>query len=275
MSAIIKLPFVHRPPSTKEIERLRLVLSTYQDGTGMERGVGQVRTLPGWRDFERACAIVFNGVAAENKYFLDIVLPLSSDPPVFYGLDCKMRRELRRVETRREIYVEVTNAAKLLWGHLNSIGINESNMAETPQLAGDALLDAIEHLKHNSARAYPQGPIDISQSYYFVLLWDQIGEYQLFQLPIALPRPDDLVWAYHVNRRRNGAETTRLVGTLHSQTLYEWFGQSGGQFKYYSVTDSAIWHSAKFRLEPLPEDTEEGIIAKARNYFPELWSKTQ
>ncbi len=52
-------PFIERPPTKSEFERLRLILSTYQDGTGMEaKG-----TLPGWRDFERAIEATFHGYA--------------------------------------------------------------------------------------------------------------------------------------------------------------------------------------------------------------------
>ena len=45
-----KIPFVDRKPSNAEIERIRLILSTYQDGSGMLAAEGGL-TLPGWRDF--------------------------------------------------------------------------------------------------------------------------------------------------------------------------------------------------------------------------------
>jgi hypothetical protein len=58
----------YRPPmpTFEHLERLRLILSTYQDGTGMIATPGGM-TLPGWRDFERAVAAVFGGVAQESK----------------------------------------------------------------------------------------------------------------------------------------------------------------------------------------------------------------
>ncbi len=46
------VPFVTRNPTDKEIEKFRLILSTYQDGSGMLKR--KDRTLPGWRDFERS-----------------------------------------------------------------------------------------------------------------------------------------------------------------------------------------------------------------------------
>jgi hypothetical protein len=269
----MRLPFVHRPPTNHEIERLRLLLSTYQDGTGMLPAKGRY-TLPGWRDFERACALTFDGVAVESKFFVDVVFPLSTESKTFYGVDCKMRRELRSVENKGIIYLEVTNAAALLWSHLNSIGVTEANFRDVPELAGNGLIEAVEALKQSSSEAYPDGLIDTAQSYYLVLLWDKSGVYQLFQLPLALSNPDDLRWTCYVNTRADGGETTRLVGENDEGVLYEWYGGSGGQLKFYPRVNSAIWQSKKFKLEPLPPDIEEGVIAKAKAYFPQQWSQT-
>lgn len=230
-------------------------------------------TLPGWRDFERACALAFNGVAVENKFFVDVVFPLTTQPPTYYGIDCKMRRELRSAENRGIIYVEVTNAAKLLWSHLASLGITEANFRDEPDRAGHGLIQAVETLKKTSSAAYPDGMIDVGNSYYLVLLWHQSGDYQLFQLPLSLPEPDDLNWTCHIGSRQDGSETTRLVGEYQNRVLYEWYGESGGQLKFYPQISSAIWQSEKFRLEPLPPDVEEGMIAKAKAYFPEKWSQ--
>jgi transcriptional regulator with XRE-family HTH domain len=264
------LPFIDRPPSPKEIERLRLILSTYQDGTGMIKAAGN-RTLPGWRDFERASALTFQGTAVENKFFVDVIFPLSDEPPAFYGIDCKMRRELRSLENRGIIYIEVTNAAKLLWSHLFTKGITEANFRNEPEAAGKALIDAVETLKKNGSTAYPDGVIDLERSSYFVLLWDTDGDYQLFQLPLRLPVPEDLRWACYVGSRADGTETTRLVGETEAGILYEWYGESGGQFKYYPLVSAAVWQSERFQLEPLPTGVEQGIVAKARAYFPALW----
>lgn len=54
------------PLSVQEVEKLRLILSTYQDGTGM-LAASDGLTLPGWRDFERAVAATLGGIARESK----------------------------------------------------------------------------------------------------------------------------------------------------------------------------------------------------------------
>jgi hypothetical protein len=72
----MSLVFVDREPTPAEIEKFRLVFSTYQDGSGMDvpktvrpwmKG-NNVVTLPGWRDFERTVALIFNGIALESKH---------------------------------------------------------------------------------------------------------------------------------------------------------------------------------------------------------------
>jgi hypothetical protein len=55
------------------VEKFRLVLSTYQDGSGqLVSRYGN--TLPGWRDFERAVAVTFSWKAQENKFIFDMLL---------------------------------------------------------------------------------------------------------------------------------------------------------------------------------------------------------
>ena len=71
---MMPIDLAQRPPTPQEFEKFRLILSTYQDGTGM-LAAASGRTLPGWRDFERAIALTFNGAASENKDIFDVRLP--------------------------------------------------------------------------------------------------------------------------------------------------------------------------------------------------------
>ncbi|MBI1880249.1 MAG: hypothetical protein HYR94_18855 [Chloroflexi bacterium] len=58
----MSLIFVDREPTEQEVQRFRLILSTYQDGTGQLAAANNM-TLPGWRDFERSAALAFGGEA--------------------------------------------------------------------------------------------------------------------------------------------------------------------------------------------------------------------
>lgn len=123
--------FADRPPTGREVERLRLILSTYQDGTGMLPLKGGM-TLPGWRDFERAVALAFGSMAQESKAIFDVLLPITGTPNVKYGLSCKMRDKLNNIGRTGRVTVELSNAAKKFWDHLGTHGINQSNYRERP-----------------------------------------------------------------------------------------------------------------------------------------------
>jgi hypothetical protein len=68
-----------------------------------------------------------------------------------------------------------------------------------------------------------------------------------------------------------------LRGRDEHGTLFEWYGESGGQLKYYPLAESALWHSNIFRLEPLPKNWNDkhGILTKTKDYFPKLWESLE
>ena len=63
--------FTGSTPTKGQIERLRLILSIYQDGTG-QLVFEPEKSLPGWRDFERSVALAFDGIAQESKAILSV-----------------------------------------------------------------------------------------------------------------------------------------------------------------------------------------------------------
>src|SRR3989304_572224 len=103
------IPFVDRNPTRAEFERFRLILSTYQDGSGQQ--VLNGRTLPGWRDFERTVAVAFNGEAQENKFIFDVLLPDAKRENVYFGVSCKMRRTLNDTKRTGRVTLELSNSS--------------------------------------------------------------------------------------------------------------------------------------------------------------------
>jgi hypothetical protein len=101
-------------------------------------------TLPGWRDFERAAALAFGGVAQESKAIFDVLIPLADEPKVKYGLSCKMRGELNKIRRSGRVSIELSNSAKKFWSHLGVKGINQSNYRERPAEVGAALVELVE-----------------------------------------------------------------------------------------------------------------------------------
>ena len=264
------VPFAERPPSGPEIERLRLILSTYQDGTGMLAS-GRA-TLPGWRDFERAVALAFGGVASENKDIFDVRLPDPERAGVFFGVSCKMRRELHRLDRDGRVTIELSNSAGKFWDYLNLKHIDQSNYREYPADVGKALIELVSQWHQDSSLAQG-GNVDLSKSCYLILSWDRNGWYQLHQFAITLPDPDGLEWGFPTLAAKDGTQRVarHLAGNDSGGAIFEWYGESGGQLKYYPLAENALWESERFRLEPIQPGQEHGVLRKARIYFPSKW----
>lgn len=269
------------PPTPAQIAKLRLILSTYQDGTGLLPAPHNM-TLPGWKDFERAVAAAFDGQAQESKHVFDVII-MSNDSGSTYGISCKMRGELTKSTDRvnrrghslkGRISMELSNSAKYFWNQLKARGIDESNYRDKPEETGITLIELVKSW-HNVVSIEHGGIIDLSKSFYFVLSWNRQGSYQLHQFALNLPDPRALRWYFPTRMGKNGVEepAVRLSGDDEFGAVFEWYGDSGGQLKYYPLTQDAIWVSDIFELEPLPtsEEIEYGIIAKTRTYFPNQW----
>jgi hypothetical protein len=255
----MRVSLVEVPPTDVEVERLRLLLSTFQDGTGQNGGL-----LPGWRDFERAAAIVFGGIPQESKAIFDVLVPHSVLPALVSGVSCKMRGLLNDVESKGLVSLELSNSAKKFWSALAKYGLTHENYRECPVAAGAAILDEYRSW-YVVDQVSTDGRIDLSLSCYLVLQWNNKGKYQLFQLPLALPDAKVLSWS-------------ALAGALRAKDcdgkmVYEWYGESGGQLKYYPRVDNCQWKSLQFTLEPLGDAVQYGPLAKASAYFPKLWQK--
>jgi hypothetical protein len=264
-------------PTAVQVEKLRLILSTYQDGTGMlKKG-----KLPGWRDFERTVAIAFDGQAQESKHVFDVIVPSRNGEPS-YGISCKMRGELLKSVDRTNrngrflkgrVSTEMSNAAKYFWNTIRAQGIDETTFRDNPMRAGIALVNLVKNW-HNAAGLEA---INLSKSFYLILEWDGKGKaYQLFQYSLELPNPETLKWYFPVVRSKGGKEkpALHLSGDDEFGTIFEWYSSSGGQLKYYPLAEDALWQSDKFQLEPLPkpDELEYGIVSKARTYFPLKWN---
>lgn len=253
--------FADREPTSGEVERLRLLLSTYQDGTGMLT-LKDGRNLPGWRDFERAVAVAFDGVAQENKAIFDVLLP-TGVATVYAGISCKMRLSLNDVNRIGRLTIELSNSAQKFWQQLASKQINQLIYRDKPAEVGAALIELVEQW-HSVVSINKGGNVDLAKSSYLVLSWNNKGLYQLYRLPLQLPDPSTL--------RGSFPSKNRLLGEDAGGKVFEWYGESGGQLKYYPPTSWATWQSDKFELEPLSLTAAQfGISFRAASYFPEKW----
>ena len=228
------------------------------------------KTLPGWRDYERAVALAFGGEAQESKFIFDVLLLDPKRPGVQLGLSCKMRRELHRLEKQGRATIELSNSAGKFWDHLRTKGIDQSNYRHHPAIVGAALIELVRQW-HSEVSLEHGGSVDLTGSSYLTLSWSNSGWYQLHQFSLDFPDPDRLFWHFPAVKKQ-GTETParHLRAEDDTGTLFEWYGESGGQLKYYPPVQQAIWSSERFRLQPLAAG-EHGLLSKVAAYFPELW----
>ena len=252
--------FLGSPPTEGEVEKLRLMLSIYQDGTG-QLAAASGRTLPGWRDFQRSVALVFNGVAQESKAVFDVLVPISESPCISYGISCKMHHTLRTVGKQNRVTMEISNLAEEFWNRLGDR--RSADLESDPAFAGEMLLGGVEG-GYDAVGLDQGGSVDLARSFYLTLQWDrETGRYKFFQFLLVLPDPEDLSW---------GVKEGRLIATDSDGVVLEWYGYAGGPLRYYPSADRAVWSSEILYLESLPEHGDQyGSPRKVSEYFPDLW----
>lgn len=256
LAGMTSFAFRDRPPTPQELERLRLALSAYRDGSGQNNAAGV--SQPGWRDFERVVADVLGGTNPENKAVFDVEVGHHTGRP--YGISCKTSALSL---TGDQVLMELSNSNAYFWARLSELSIDPKRKAVE---AGIALIDLVaEWHRAESSR------IDVPNSCYLVLTHDKLwSHWRLFwfSLDVLDPDPASLHWTYVPDRKTgNGG---RLVAVDDDNTKWwDWYGWSGGQLKYYPPVATAIWDSGFFALE-MPE-SPESPTDRARRYFPGLW----
>lgn len=238
------------PLTEAEVEKIRLLLSIYQDGSGMI-ALPNGLSLPGWRDFERAVASALRGkppmgLGKEGKNVFDVVVSIATNQVI--GISCKMKKpgENRLLTRNNRVYIEMANSAKKFWQVLKVKGIDETNYKSKATEAGIALVELIATWHREGATLKGGATVDLDKSFYLTLSWNSKGDYQLHQFPLYFADPRTLSWRFPENQSHLcGFDTT-------GDMLWEWYGEAGGQLKYFPLSESALWQSPVFRLEPLP-----------------------
>ncbi|MBK8988327.1 MAG: hypothetical protein IPM39_20040 [Chloroflexi bacterium] len=187
---------------------------------------------------------------------------LASEPLHRYGnLNWTFARLFERTPC-----IEVSNATGEFWDAIKAASLTQEDYHKKPQLAGAMLIQVVEKW-HNKVSIVNGGLVDTAKSFYLVLQWERkSGRYQLFQFPVDLPDPRELSWQ---------VDGRRLIGRDAQGVLFEWYGLSGGQLKYYPLASNALWQSPIFLLESLPDDLDNAVKQKALAYFPHLWQQAQ
>ncbi|MDX6308448.1 MAG: hypothetical protein QOI06_1494 [Nocardioidaceae bacterium] len=247
--------------SADELEQMRLILSTFRDGSGQVILKASGESMPGFRDFERATAVVCGGTTAEDKGIFDVLIPVSGRLP--YGVSCKMAVTQRALT--HSSFMEMSNSAKKFADEFQRLGIDWTTQ---PDLAGRATVDLV-----SGWHSVLGGEVDLPGSRYLLLSHDrawrnfQILCYSL-NLKHANPRTG-VKW--RVEGRRTPSSVAGYVRDgVRDHRLWQLYPNSGGQLKYYPLLEWAEWTSPSFTLEQPPV---RSLLERVNEYFPGRWPR--
>lgn len=271
----MSVAFATRNPSTAEVERLRLVLSTFRDGSGMV-AVGD-ETYPGWRDFERAVAAVLNGKAPESKGVFDVIVPSTEKKDTDYGLSIKskaltLKDGLTNLAKDGRVYMELANSPAKFSAALSKIGFKEANFKgkKRAQEVGEVVLKVISGWHQDAVKLYSTAfnrTLDLASSRFLVLSYclpkgtrtNEQYQWHAFDLMF----PDGIKWRYSSSKCLRGFDPA-----FPKEALFDFYLLSGGQLKYYPRASSSIFSSPIFQLA---EPKRMSATLRAARMYPKEW----
>jgi len=264
--------FIDRQPTEAEVERLRLILSTFCDGSGMNEG----GSMPGWRDVERTVAAALDGRAPENKDVFDVIIVYAGEEDVGLSIKCKSLAGmdvLQKLAIGGRCYMELANSPAKFWHQLAAIGLTEADYRarKNAQKFGAAVVATVNSWHTEAAEAHNKTTgrrLNLSSSSYLTLSSgrDKATNSQMYQwhsFPLVFPR--GIRWEFKSEKCLSGYDPDEP-----KKVLFDWYGLSGGQLKYYPKGISATFASPLFSLE---KPNQVSLAEKAARYFPGQWKK--
>ena len=251
------LPIRDRPMHRVEVERMRLALSTFRDGSGQfVKSIGEY--MPGYLDFERATALVCGGDTAEDKGIFDVSVPVPGGLP--FGVSCKM--SVSQPAAHMAGFMELSNSQKKFSDEFVRLDID---WQKEPEHAGPAVVELVMGWHQAVAHEF-----DLPGSRYLVLSHDRKWQkFQLLSYSLDLARADPHKEVEWCNEGRGPSTVAGYISHKNRRhRLWQLFQNSGGQLKYYPPLEWADWTSSPFHLE---NPRIKGIVEKVNDYFPGMW----
>lgn len=251
-----QLPVRDRPFTAQELERLRLLLSLYRDGSGQL--LKKYGYMPDYRDFERCTAYVCSGDTTESKAVFDVLVPGGAGR-LDYGISCKMT-----AVQRKSWFIEMSNSSKKFHDALNGAGVSWKT---DPIEAGPILVRLVESW-HQAVK----DEVELAGSRYLLLTHDaRWAEFEIACFDLDLQRRDldaEIEW---VTEGQHGPST--VAGYIEDDEgnrhrLWQFYANAGGQLKYYPLFGWEEWRTGSFRLEEPPT---HDLADRVREYWPGRW----
>ncbi|WP_161895957.1 hypothetical protein [Gordonia spumicola] len=248
-----------------EIERMRLLLSTFRDGSG-QRVKNVDGSMPDYLGFERVTAIVLGGTTNESKHIFDVVAPGGPDR-LPWGVSCKMASEASAKSNCW--FMELSNSAKYLTAAIENRGVD---WRTSPEKAGPILVGTVKSWHEAVRREF-----DVDASKYLLLTHDKAWrEFQIISFGMDIVHavdPAAIDWRVEGKNAEEG-DPSSVAGYIDTDSgplrLWQWYARSGGQLKFYPPKGWEEWSSVRFELEVAPV---HDLQAKAEEYWPNLWGE--
>jgi len=250
-----------RKLSDVEIEKIRLLLSTFRDGSGQR--LKKAGYMPDYLAFERVTALVLNGDTNEDKGIFDVVVPRPGGRP--WGVSCKMTTD--QTWKNQTWFMELSNSAKKLTDAQEDLGID---WRKSPGKAGPNLIETVVSW-HDAVRS----DYDVDSSKYLLLTHD--SNWRKFEIAcfdidvIVSDLAGDIEWVAEGGSASNPSSVAGYIerdGRDEPHRLWQWFARSGGQLKYYPPMGWEDWRTGPFELEDCPI---KDLKSKVKEYWPGLW----
>lgn len=239
---------------------MRLLLSTFRDGSGQSVAAGY---MPDYLAFERVTAYVCHGITTENKGIFDVTVP-SGDHRLDFGISCKMTAV--QPTTRPCWFMELSNSAKKFHDAFDAAGVDWRSQ---PAKAGPVMVELVESWHRAVA-----GEVDLEGSKYLLLTHDSRWiNFEIACFDLNLQRFDAHTSVEWCTEGRNGVVSSLagyIVEGSRRHRLWQFFGNSGGQLKYYPLIGWEEWRSGTFQLEEPPV---HDLSKKVEEYWPGRWPK--
>lgn len=257
----VELPLRDRPLTPSELERLRLVLSTFRDGSGQRVKYG---FMPDFLSFERATAYVLGGSTNEDKGVFDVTVagPSGRKP---WGVSCKMASA--QPVRNRCWFMELSNSSKYLSDAIETAGFR---WRDEPHKAGPILVATVGSW-HDRARL----DYDVDASKYLLLTHDsrwRLFELAAFDIHVLTRVPAQRIEWVVEGREAALGRPSSVAGYIETSNgphrLWQWFANSGGQLKFYPPVGWEEWRSGAFALEEPPV---HDLRSKVDTYWPDAW----
>lgn len=264
----MSIPFITKAANELELKKLQLLMSTFTDGSGYEKN-SDGTTRPGWRDLERVIAELLHGHASEGKSIFDVLVQSIANPNTSYGVSVKSkgfsRNKFEALLNDGRVYMELCNSPAKLWEPLKQEGISELDFKEMrhANTIGSTILETV----HNWYVNCGIDNIDLDKSVHLTISYRKEKSLEpVYQLhTFELDFPEGIQWKYKSARCLAGYDPI-----APNEVLFDWYGLSGGQLKYYPKANLARFCSTQFQL--IKADCIS-ISQKAKLYWPDIWGQ--